>query len=209
MIPRQLILALAGAIVMAAPAQAGVIIQQGVVGNFNDDNVISSGCAGGTTGPASTIKGCLNSSHTTLVDFQNSNEQIEFAAGGQAKIISADADGFDNLKIFLDNGATFQTLIVNIEAGQNGTVTFDALPGSSFALNKNGNNFFSISGADFTEITFTSTVNVAGVDLDPVDDVKQVRLGIGAATTVAEPSTTALVGAALLGLSVVRRRRKA
>ena len=51
-----------------APAQAAWIVATGNVGSFNDDNVINAPCVGNITGPATTIQGCLNTSHTTLVN---------------------------------------------------------------------------------------------------------------------------------------------
>lgn len=157
---------------LAAPGHAAVLVETGVNGGFDDDNVISAGCVGGADGPATTITGCLNSSHTTLVDF-TSDEDIVFAAGGQAKIVADDDDGFSELGIALQGGLGFETLIIDIDVVEDGSVTFDfggAGPDQTFAVSGNGNNFFSISGEVFQSITFTTTA--------AMDEVRQIRLGI-------------------------------
>jgi hypothetical protein len=190
-----------------ATAEAAWIVATGNVGSFNDDNVINAPCVGNITGPATTIQGCLNVSHTTLVNF-TSTENLQFDAGGQAKIVASDG-AFSDLTIALASAGTFQTLILNIETSADGLVTFSS-PGQTdvtLALDGNGNNFFNFSGADFSNISFLTTVGVTEIEL--VDDVKQVRIGIEGVTDVPEPTTLALFGAALTGLGLLRRRRRA
>ena len=191
-----------GAIIPFDRASADVIIQAGVEGTFDDDNLISAGCVGGTTDPGLTITGCLQSSHTTLIDLTG-DEAIDFAAGGQAKIVSDDGTGFGMLTIDLQGDLTLQTLILNIDVTENGFVMFSVAPGEMFAVSGNGNNFFSISNAEFENLTITSDV--------PIDQVRQIRLGLSDGSTpppasVPAPASALIVGLGLATLWAGRRR---
>lgn len=177
-----------------------VTIEPGTTGSFADDNVISAGCDGGANGPALTITGCLQSSHSTLIDF-TSTEAIVFEAGGQAKIAAEEGDGFTDLTIDPQGALVFQTLILNIIAVDDGFVEFDILPGEQFALTGNGNNFFSISDGNFSSVSLTTTI--------AMEDVRQIRLGISQGDDdpgeVPAPASALLVGFGLTGLWVARR----
>ena len=64
------------------------------------DNVIFNACSGANLGPALTVQGCLNTSHTTLVDFTSTENLV--ANGGQARVEAQDG-AFDNVVITLDD----------------------------------------------------------------------------------------------------------
>jgi hypothetical protein len=189
----------------ASAANATLIVQTGVVGSFVDDNVIDNPCTGNVVGPALTIQGCLNTNHSKLVDL-TSDENIQFDAGGQAKIVPSDGL-FSQLQVSFADGTLFQTLILNVEATANGNITFfDNLGDVSgvFSISQNGNNFFSLSGDNFGFIKFVTDVGVTEVDIS--NDVKQIRIG-AAGVTVPEPATLGLLGVGLAFLGLLRRWR--
>ena len=186
-------------------AQASLLVQAGNIPQI-DDNVISSAtCASHIDGPALLIQGCLNGSHSTLVDF-TSDENIVYASGGQAKVDATDADGYSRLMVDVV-GHTFDTLILNIEADANGEVSFTdgSSTSSLFGISASGSNFFTITGGPFSFISFTTFNTTGTTETDIVADVKQNR--IGGVSTIPEPATLGIIGLGLAGLGFMRRRR--
>ena len=204
-------------LLVSSLASATLIVTPGV-DNTGTDNVLHNAC-NLQTGPALTVQGCLNSDHSFLVNF-TSNEDL-LINGGQAKIVAQDG-AFNYLNIFLDApGWTFNKLLLNIDSDDNGFVTFTGSPGgvsSPFALAKNGDNKFILTGEDFQSISFLTTIPVNNVQL--VSNVKQVRIGGIKApgdpedpedpptpSDVPVPATPLLFGLGLLGLGWSRKNR--
>lgn len=189
----------------AQTGHAALIVTEGASGT--GDNLVFNSCNTAVTGPALTLTGCLNGRPNTQINLTG-NENLRVEAGGQARIVAADGSGYNFLEINSILPATFSTLVLNIDASQNGSVIFTGNPGgpsASFALSGNGNNFFTISGENFDSLSFTTR----GTSINAiVVDTSQIRLDTTVTpVSVPEPMSLTLFGAGLLGLGMVRRKR--
>jgi hypothetical protein len=188
----------------AQTGHAAIIVTEGASGT--GDNVIFNSCNTANEGPALTLTGCLNNRPNTVINL-TSDELIRIAAGGQSRVEAVDG-AYSFLRIDSVIPSTFSTLVLNIDATQNGTVTFTGSPGgtsTSFALRENGSNFFTITGENFDFVSFTTSgTAISGIVLDTA----QIRLDT-AVIPVPEPMSLALFGAGLLGLGMVRRKQSA
>ena len=173
--------------VVASPAGTGI-------------NVISNACDASVTptSGATTVFGCLNVDHAQKVSL-TSDENLVITCG-QATLDSADGV-FGELTISVVD-KTLTSVIFNIDATADGTVTFsdgDGV-GPTFNLDGNGQNFFTITGVAGGFLSFETSGQI-------VADVKQIRLN--AVGVIPEPETYALMLAGLGALGFVARRRKA
>lgn len=152
-----------------APANATLVVT--MAGGGGGDNVLSNNsCTSPTGAPATSILGCLNSNGNTKVQFDSTanttQENMDFAAGGQAKLIAAGPGidltedskdwGFNNVTISLGGGLVFSQIILNIEVFDATNINFFSNLGETsgpYALSGKGNGDFTIS-SDLGDLTW-------------------------------------------------------
>lgn len=169
-----------------------------------DSNLVRNPCGlSSLTGSGNPVFGCLNDDHAQLVQL-SSDESLEIT-GGQASLDATDGS-LSQLSISLVAN-TLGTVILNIDSLADGFVRFADGSGldGTFALDGNGENFFTATGVTGGFLSFT-TFDSQGVEIDLVADVKQIRLGVLA--PIPEPETYALMMAGLAALGFIARRRK-
>jgi len=198
---------------LASTASAAVVFSANDPGGTGN-NFVSASCTGGTgqNTAANPVIGCLNGQPTTLVTGLGT-ELLKLPSGGQARIEASDG-GFTDLTIgFFDPGSYFDLLIFNIaNPTADGSVSFSALlsngntvTSSNFALDDNGQNFFTIAsngGTLIDTLTITTTVDM--------NDVRQIRFGDilrPMPPAVPEPATLSLFGLGMAALGLRQRRR--
>ena len=176
----------------AASSRADTVILAGPGNVTGDQNVLFN--ATGLLGSGTTVQGATNSS-ATVIDFSGAGESLTTPAKGQARITAADGD-LTALKTAPHLAGTgFTSLMFNIDAKANGSVTITAdrkglTPISgTFSISKNGQNFFRITtshGDVLTDVHFSSTAQIS--------DVSQVRV---------TPAAVPLPAASVMGLGLI------
>lgn len=186
---------------MAGSAHAALIVQPGSIPQPGDSSVIFDVCSGASQTTGLTVQGCLDMSPSTLVNFI-SDEMLLVNTGQLGVEAAGNAFSYFTLQL-ADLTKTFFLLILNIHTDHDGFVTFFSTPGGisdPLALSMGSDNFFTITGEEFQSVSLM-TVDTQLGDLDLVDGIRQLRIGVA----VPEPASLAIFGAALLGLAAARR----
>lgn len=201
-----------GLLLSAPAAWADIVFLDGNTGNLDDQNVLFNG-TGDIAGPGNLVRGHLNQSTTTHVDF-TSTQTLSTPATGQARI--AGSPTFDNINVFLTTppGGTYTSLIFNIDAVANGDLAITVTEGNGTVnvgtsqglffdpLGQSGQNFYTvvaINGQDIRQVSISSTVGMS--------DISQIRIGLGPQGVVPEPSSVVLLGTMLVAAAFAGHRK--
>ena len=198
-------------------AAASVVFATGNPGNTGTDNVVFSPC-GFATPDGTTVNGCLNTSHSTKVDF--TGDETLHVNGGQARV-EADNGSFNFLSIAMNAPYLgFDKIIFNIHTDEdNDTGKVDITvklfsPGApatqtqSFTVG-DGANFFNIVSDGGDVMQWVSIASQSGSWSVDFDDVRQIRIGVATPPgQLPEPGSLALTGAGLGLAALAARRRK-
>ena len=197
---------LLGAVLAAAFASTSAALNV-VTGNVPqvDSALVRNPCNPAIVGSeiGNPVLGCLLDFLSQTISI-SSDEELEIS-GGLAILDSTDGL-FSQLTMSATAPASLISVIYNIDATEDGFVTFaDVLgPSGTFALDDNGSNFFTVTAITGNFLRAVS-YNSQGVETDNFASVTQIRLGVVGAVVgaIPEPGTLVLL---LTGLTLLIAR---
>jgi len=150
------------------------------------------------------VLGCLLDFLSQTISI-SSDEELEIS-GGLAILDSTDGL-FSQLTMSATAPASLISVIYNIDATEDGFVTFaDVLgPSGTFALDDNGSNFFTVTAITGNFLSAVSYLIQGGPEADNFANVTEIRLGVVGAVVgaIPEPGTLVLL---LTGLTLLIAR---
>lgn len=204
----KLLLAILLGLLTSSPSWADVVFTLGNNPQPNEENVLlNTGAIG------STVQGTTNQSGL-LVNFTSATQLLTEPSTGQARIEATNNSSqiaLTDISFSLANSGTFTDAIFNMFIGgtigtAGGTATISALTDDGLFTFQttigNGQNFLTVAtlnGEVLTELGISTNIGFT--------DLRQVRISGATASTVPDSGATlSLLGAAVLGLALLRRK---